>query len=190
MLSARILEDYNTNYPGNAAEAKEGKKLPLLFLMGKLHSDVIPRTLQDENLPAEKRIGIDELIVYQTGVMETFEREFEGFIRRFLVGATQSEQGGDVGDSPPLSMRKKVWVVVFSPTGCDAMLRVLNTLLPTTAEGDKARKRYYIATIGPTTRDHLISKYGVQPDVCAEIPSPEGVGDGIRAFLEKAEGGC
>lgn len=181
MLSARILEDYNNTYPGGEAEGK----LPLLFLMGKLHSDVIPRTLGDERLPAEKRIGIDEIVVYETGVMESFEGEFEGFIKRFLVDSQLQEQGTRESND----RRKKIWIVVFSPTGCDAMLRVLNTLLPTTGGDETRRKRYYIASIGPTTRDHLISKYGVEPEVSAEIPSPEGVGEGIRAFLERGEGG-
>lgn len=176
MLAGRILEDYNSTYTGG-----EGK-LPLLFLMGKLHSDVIPRTLGDEGLPAEKRIGIDEMVVYETGVMGSFEGEFEGFIKRFLLDEDQ-------GTTRESNNRKKIWIVVFSPTGCDAMLRILNTLLPTTTDGDEGRrKRYHIASIGPTTRDHLISKYGVEPEVCAEIPSPEGVGKGIKAFLEREDG--
>lgn len=82
------------------------------------------------------------------------------------------------------------WIVVFSPTGCDAMLKVLG-LLPENGElGQKGNKKinYHIATIGPTTRDHLRDKFGVEPDVCAERPSPDGVGRGIEMFLEKGEG--
>lgn len=148
--------------------------------MGKLHSDVIPKTLMGESLPAEKRIGVTELVVYETGVMSSFEEEFSTLVKKFLVDNKDNDDTA--------KRKKKIWVVVFSPTGCDAMLRVLNTLLPT-ADDDARRKRYHIATIGPTTRDHLISKYGVEPEVCAEIPSPAGVGEGIKAFLEREEDG-
>ncbi len=44
-------------------------------------------------------------------------------------------------------------------------------------------KRIYIATIGPTTRDHLRRSLGFEPHVCAQSPTPQGVGEGIRAFM-------
>jgi uroporphyrinogen-III synthase len=93
-----------------------------------------------------------------------------------------------------------IWVVVFSPTGCDAMLQVLGLLSTSTefsAGGARAlvdgsasgtERRVFIATIGPTTRDHLVKNYGFQPDVCAEKPSPEGVGAGIEAFMRRRKG--
>jgi uroporphyrinogen-III synthase len=52
-------------------------------------------------------------------------------------------------------------------------------------ERDGGGLRYVIATIGPTTRDHLINTFGFEPDVCAMKPSAEGVGDGIVAFLKE-----
>src|SRR5690349_8865284 len=97
-----------------------------------------------------------------------------------------------------------MWVVVFSPTGCEAMLRTLNLFpaegqsgeevveerqLSTLSTGRKeqrpGRKQRlcYVATIGPTTRDHLRAKFGFEPDVCAEKPSPEGVATGIERFI-------
>jgi len=97
-------------------------------------------------------------VVYETGEMGSFEGDFR----------TAVESCGDV-----------FWVVVFSPSGCEAMLRVLGL---SSAGGD--RRRVFVATIGPTTRDYLRREFGFEPHVCAEKPSPEGVGEGIRRFME------
>ena len=45
---------------------------PLLFLTGETRRDVIPKRLMDPDLPAGRRIGVDEVEVYETGVMESF----------------------------------------------------------------------------------------------------------------------
>ena len=42
-----------------------------------------------------------------------------------------------------------------------------------------------IVTIGPTTRDYLINEFDFVPDVVAERPSPEGIVEGIRTFIEQ-----
>lgn len=129
----------------------------------------------DASLPPEKQVRVDELVVYGTGVMASFE---EDFVR--VLAHTQGR------------MR---WVVVFSPTGCEAMLRALGVL---DAETGKVRKEVaslghkgigelgretYVATIGPTTRDYLRNEFGFDAHVCAARPSPEGVEEGIREFL-------
>lgn len=172
-LAQFILKHYNQNFPsqsqsdtsgggggGGGADADaeaEGKstKPPLLFLVGEQRRDIIPRTLTNQN--PEKQIGVDEVIVYGTRVQADFEDVFRGVLAR----DTATE---DV-----------VWVVVFSPTGCEAMLRVLRQI-----EG----KKVFVATIGPTTRDHLRTVFGFEPHVCAEKPSSEGVGEGIRRFMD------
>lgn len=135
-----------------------------MFLVGEQRRDIIPKTLMAGSLPPEQRIGVDELVVYETGVMEGFEKSFGEAVR-----ASEEFLGGGV--------ERAVWVVVFSPTGCDAMVRVLKGL------GDGER-RVFVATIGPTTKDHLKNKYGFEADVCAEKPSQEGVGMGIVEFME------
>ncbi|PVH87843.1 uroporphyrinogen-III synthase-like protein [Cadophora sp. DSE1049] len=144
-------------------------KPSLLFLVGEQRRDIIPKTLMDPGLADDRRIQVDELVVYGTGVMESFEQDFTKIL-------AQTE------DSP---MR---WVVVFSPTGCEAMLRALGRLDPETGkvravELSESRSTY-VATIGPTTRDFLRNCFGYEPDVCAEKPSPEGVELGIRTFLK------
>lgn len=144
-------------------------KPPLIFLVGDQRRDIIPKTLMSPELSADRRIQVDELVVYGTGVMESFENDFS-----HQIHITQAA-----------SVR---WVVVFSPTGCEAMLRALGLLDP---ESGKARQdartlknTTYIATIGPTTRDYLINQYGYEPDVCANKPSPEGIEAGILAFMQ------
>jgi len=76
-----------------------------------------------------------------------------------------------------------VGVVVFSPTGCRELLGVLG--VGREGEGrQRKRRKFFVATIGPTTRDYLVREFGFEPDVCAERPSPEGVEEGMRRFLE------
>lgn len=132
-------------------------------------------------LPKNQYIQVDELEVYGTGIMESFEQNFSDILNT----------GGHSGKDSEKPVR---WVVVFSPTGCEAMLRVLNMLDPETGKvktGErgggcgkrKGRRDTYIATIGPTTRDFLRKRFGFEPDVCAEKPSPEGIGAGIKKFM-------
>ncbi|KAF9885172.1 hypothetical protein FE257_000621 [Aspergillus nanangensis] len=149
------------------------RKLPLLFLVGEQRRDVIPRMLMQEAGP-DARIQVDELVVYETGVMEGFEEDFAAAVaggEEFLA----REAGG------------AVWVVVFSPTGCDAMVRVLDLNQGRgEANDEKGRngRRVFVATIGPTTRDHLVKNMGFEPQVCAEKPSQEGVAEGIATFMK------
>ncbi len=81
------------------------------------------------------------------------------------------------------------WVVVFSPTGCDSMLEALGLLDKSTGDIKKREAGYntYVATIGPTTRDYLVKKFGFHPEVCAEQPTPEGVRNGIAHFSKRLE---
>ncbi|KAF9770636.1 hypothetical protein IL306_011796 [Fusarium sp. DS 682] len=143
---------------------------PILFLVGETRRDIIPKTLQDGALPDTERIRVTETVVYGTGVMESFPVD----LRRAL---------SQTRDDPVR------WIVVFSPTGCDSMLRVMGILDPETNKVYKGYERdgkTFIATIGPTTRDHLLS-LGFEPDVCAESPTPQGVLEGIQAFMAKTQ---
>lgn len=49
-----------------------------------------------------------------------------------------------------------------------------------------------MACIGPTTREYLATEFRFEVDVCAEVPSPEGVGRGIERFMRENEtkSGC
>lgn len=162
-LAHYMLEHYIEWYSTRAI------KPPLLFLVGDTRRDIIPKTLMDPSLTSDKRIQVDELVVYGTGVMESFEQDFE---ERLSITKDEAVR----------------WVVVFSPTGCEAMLRALGMLGVSSgkvkATDMQETRRTFIATIGPTTRDYLGNEFGFEPDVCAERPSPEGVEAGILAFIQ------
>ena len=183
------------------------------------------------------------MVVYESGLLGSFEEDFGSVVRGYRHGAGDAdgdEDGDDgkasgEGDEDEDEMahmememereRQCLWVVVFSPTGCQEMLRVLgllNTNVNTKMKmehdnkndhcatetnltnnddssitieqaNDRNRKkrrrkrksRTFIATIGPTTRDFLVREFGFEPDVCAERPSPEGVGEGIVRVMEE-----
>ncbi|KAJ5777670.1 Tetrapyrrole biosynthesis uroporphyrinogen III synthase [Penicillium odoratum] len=159
-LAHLMLQHYNSLHPRTSQD--QSPKPGLLFLVGEQRRDIIPKTLMSESLPVEERIAVDERVVYETGEMEGFERDFERSVSA-------------CGDC---------WVVVFSPSGCEAMLRVLK-LGPFAGDEDGGgERRLFVATIGPTTRDYLKNMFGFEADVCAEKPSPEGVVEGIRRFVD------
>ncbi|EPE34364.1 HemD-like protein [Glarea lozoyensis ATCC 20868] len=151
VLAGYILDHYAQWYQHRTV------KPPLLFLVGETRRDIIPKTLMNPSLPPERRIQVDELEVYGTGVMESFEDDFREVLARTGEGR---------------------WVVVFSPTGCEVLLRLLK---------EKREEGTRIITIGPTTRDFLRDEFGFEPDVCAGRPSPEGLMEGIEGF-EGGEG--
>ncbi|KAI1630750.1 tetrapyrrole biosynthesis, uroporphyrinogen III synthase [Biscogniauxia mediterranea] len=161
-LAQYILEHYDGWYQDRQT------KPPLLFLVGEQRRDIIPKTLMDANLPTNKRVEVTEVVVYGTGVMDSFAQDFKTILQNTVDRQTR-------------------WVVVFSPTGCDSMLRGLGMLDEQTGKvkspaGEK--RTTYIATIGPTTRNYLKRTFDYEPDVCSEQPSPEGVWDGIMNFHE------
>ncbi|ETN46051.1 uncharacterized protein HMPREF1541_00234 [Cyphellophora europaea CBS 101466] len=182
-LASYILRHYNALH---AHRLFTLCKRPLLFLVGEVRRDVIPRVLGEAEGEKGRRVGVEEWEVYSTGVREAFETEFAGLVSRW----GQEEVKMAV-----------VVVVVFSPQGCEAMLRCLGFLDGEGKARDglqdrwgqeeggvlvgKTTRRYVVATIGPTTRDHLRDKFGFEPDVCAKTPSPEGVGDGVVEFLRR-----
>lgn len=150
----------------------DGRKLPLLFLVGEQRRDTIPKTLQSDELPFHEQIQVVELIVYETGEMATFEEDFTTLVRQAKA-----------------SKVKEQWVVVFSPQGCEAMLNGIGWLDEKSGNFNAGLRevmsgpmKTQIATIGPTTRDYLKQELGFEPDVCAEKPSPEGVGEAIQGW--------
>jgi uroporphyrinogen-III synthase len=152
--------------------------------VGEQRRDIIPKTLMDTEgkLAAEERIEVDEVEVYVTGIMESFEGDFTRCIRSAVEKSLEI-----------------VVVVVFSPQGCEAMLRSLGFLDQGNELTGKAKQRwkdghggggsgetaYVIVTIGPTTRDHLMDRFGFEADVCANKPSPQGIGEGLDAFFRE-----
>jgi uroporphyrinogen-III synthase len=160
-LAAFILQHYNELNPNQGNPG-------ILFLVGEKRRDIIPNTLQSTGLSQERRAEVHELVIYETGEMQSFKAEFSALWRK------QAETGN-----------RRQWVVVFSPQGCRAMLESLGLLDPVAGRArPKAPRDVSIATIGPTTRDYLIKEFDFTPDVCAEKPSPQGIAEVIRSFDE------
>ncbi|KAH7154836.1 tetrapyrrole biosynthesis, uroporphyrinogen III synthase [Dactylonectria estremocensis] len=160
-LASYILPHYAEWYQDRPA------KPPLLFLVGETRRDIIPKTLTDPVLADSDRIPVTETVVYGTGVMESFPVDLAGVLE----------------DTRQAAVR---WIVVFSPTGCDNLLRGMGMLDLDTgkARPDARDGRTFVATIGPTTRDHLRT-LSFEPDVCADAPTPSGVLKGIVEFMAK-----
>jgi uroporphyrinogen-III synthase len=161
---------------GNDGGEKEQSLPPLLFLVGEQRRDIIPKTLTSQRIP------VTELVVYETGIMPSFASDFD----RALQSCTQLS----TSPSHDASIRKAIVIVVFSPSGCAETLKRLGFLdengkatgrAPTT----HPEARYVVATIGPTTRDYLKKEFTFEADVCAEKPSPEGVGEGVTKHLKE-----
>ena len=169
-LAKFILSHYSnvSSSQRHSVDKKNTTLLPLLFLVGETRRDIIPRTLSAHS------IHVDEWPVYETTIQESFPTVF---------GAVLEET----------KEARAVWVVVFSPAGCESMLRVLGMLDEGTGRVRVVEKggHWYdgktvdIASIGPTTRDYLSNEFGCEVDVCAERPSPEGLGEGIVEFMRE-----
>ncbi|KAL2127891.1 hypothetical protein VTI74DRAFT_10020 [Chaetomium olivicolor] len=154
-LAPFILEHYGGWYRDREP------KPPLLFLVGEKRRDIIPKVL------TEAGWRVDEVVVYGTGELKSFKDDF-------------AQRLAETADRP------RRWVVVFSPSGCDSMLSAMGLLDDSTGKAKPKRpdRNTFIATIGPTTRDHLIQRYGYEPDVCAEQPTPEAVWQAIACFSQ------
>ncbi|PNS20729.1 Uroporphyrinogen-III synthase [Sphaceloma murrayae] len=161
-LADFILEHYQT------AWSLDGSRLPLLFLVGEQRRDIIPKKLAAAQ-PEPARVPVVERIVYGTAERDDFGDEFEEILQR-------------------RPLHSDLWVVVFSPSGCRAMLKKVGWLDGEGKYDEKLAKSRspgtYVATIGPTTRDFLNRQFSFQPHVCAETPSPEGVARGILDYIE------
>ena len=127
----------------------------------------------DEALPEAERVAVHELEVYKTGVMGSFQEYFRAQLREC------EERGGAM-----------VVVVVFSPSGCEAMLRELGELNRSNKTWQGFREAYsggkcVVVTIGPTTRDYLWTEFEFEAHVCAKKPSPKGICEGVEALLRE-----
>jgi uroporphyrinogen-III synthase len=220
--------------------AKDQPLPPLLFLVGEKRRDIIPRTLTSPSLRPDQRISVDELVVYETGVMESFPSDLDTALRicesqtpkptartKDAIQIPHSRQESPL-EATAVSV---IVIVVFSPSGCRDLLHRLDLLgdegspplapqqhpptiplsstpppLPsplsepapqqtnppqtinTSTIRRRKREQYIIATIGPTTYNYLHTEFAFEADVCAETPSPEGVGEGVLAFLRERGG--
>lgn len=167
-LAYYMLDHYNVLY-SNMTRSKP----PLLFLVGEQRRDIIPKILMAPDLPKERRTQVDELVVYQTGITNTFCENFSNIL-------------------DAIKLSPVACVVIFSPAGCEKVLQCLGYVDKNADPTSKVAQRwtkteehqFCVATIGPTTRDHLRDRFGFEPDVCAARPSPTGVMNGVTNFLK------
>ncbi len=169
-------EECYYNVKAEEEEGAGGLKA-VLFLVGEKRRDIIPRMLQSEGLEEERRVRVDEMVVYKTGEMETFGFQFRRVLER--TDGEAERAGGR-------------WVVVFSPTGGEGMLKGLGWLdegRGRVREGvvGEAGRRTWVCCIGPTTREYLEKEFGFVADVVAERPSAEGVREAIERFMREKE---
>ncbi|KAF4547466.1 Uroporphyrinogen-III synthase HemD-like protein [Elsinoe fawcettii] len=162
ILADFILDNYQSPL------GPDGRRLPLLFLVGEQRRDIIPMKLQNAE-PDQLCIPVIERTVYGTAEKADFGDELDRILKQRPANTD-------------------MWVVVFSPSGCRAMLRTVGWLNDEgqydRALAESRSPGTYVATIGPTTRDFLRRQFSFQPHVCAEVPSPEGVGSGITKYIE------
>jgi len=147
---------------------KSSKKL--LFLVGEIRRDVIPKTLNAGG------VGVEEIVIYDTQVVSSFGED--------LARALELGEAGQIGGKD--SEQAPRWVVIFSPTGSDTAMEILGRKnpVPISLKVPHLERTTYVATIGPTTASHLRDALGVEPDVVAGTPSPHGLWSGFEQFLE------
>ena len=151
-LAEFILSNYGTRWSGD-------EKPALLFLVGEQRRDVVPRSLQSQDLKPGNRIRVDEVEVYKTNEHANFGHEFR---QKWSRNAGEQQ-----------------WVVVFSPTGCSTML---DTIALYGADSNTK-----VATIGPTTKNHL-EKLGFVAHTVASKPTPDGLALAIQNVDNMGEG--
>lgn len=199
---------------GESPAANE-QRLPLLFLVGETRRDIIPTTLSSASLPGTQRIHVDELVVYETQLRPDFTEKLSrtlcrcggesdsgrgeaalkedggrgggGGARETVAEGEQDSGSGDEEEEEEEDLKQMVgkgpiWIVVFSPAGCGELVKLLEA--GQGKEGGEGN-RVFVATIGPTTREVLLQEHGWEVDVCADTPSPEGLGEGIVRFMRE-----
>ena len=157
---------------GRMEDEAQARRAPLLFLAGEKRRDTVPAALMARSVRPDRRVRVDELACYGTEDRPDFPEKFARAVRE--LGASSRPPG------------TPAWVVVFSPAHCGSVLRALgweNRGAATEKSRQEAGIR--VASIGPTTRDFLKEKWGFDVDVCAPMPSPEGVRKGIEDWLEQ-----
>lgn len=183
---------------GEKEEEEEGKKTTdrrrrkkkkkVLWLTGEKRREGLRTGLEGAG------IEVDCLIVYSTSVSAHFLPLFT--TQALLCKEEKEEEKG----------RVVRWIIVFSTQGSREILMGLNWLddktgrvkkriiddddddvqvLQRERERENRRRTTFIASIGKTTAGYFEEHFGFTVDVVAERPSPEGVREGIEAFMSQ-----
>lgn len=169
------------------------KKKKVLWLTGEKRREALRTGLEDAG------IEVDCCIVYSTSLSPDF-------LPSFLQALCKQQQRLDEQQQRPSERRRRRdkkssgncdeeegvrWVVVFSTQGSREILMALDWLDEKTGRVKRGfdeqgkKRRTFVASIGGTTAGYLEEEFGFTVDVVAEKPSPEGVREGIEAFMRR-----
>lgn len=166
-----VLSDFIPGHYRSIASGRITSK-KFLFLVGEIRRDIIPKKL------GAAGFSVEEVVVYDTQVVTGFGEHFSD-----VLGLTGDE--ATYGDKQRQLIR---WVTIFSPAGSDIAMNILGrrrSLKSSEKRDSGSLGEVFVATIGPTTAAHLRDVLGVEPDVIAAKPSPEGLLEGMEQFLNK-----
>lgn len=180
-------------------EKIEKKKKKVLWLTGEKRREALRTGLEDAG------IDVDCCIVYSTSLSPDF---LPSFLQALCKQQQQQQQqrldeqqqlpserrrrdkksSGNYDDDEEEGVR---WVLVFSTQGSREILIALDWLDEKTGRVKRGfdeqgeERRTFVASIGGTTAGYLEEQFGFTVDVVAERPSPEGVREGIEAFMRR-----
>lgn len=202
-------------------DADATRQVKLTLSMGDKNRDTLERILlcpdQDTGGGERARVELAKVRVYETGVADNFGDRFSAALHAVLdeaPTAPRSEPQNRVNDGgrSQSAQRTRLWIVLFSPSGAQAvlpLLRKLNLVGPPTTPGSTPtphqerstalqprttdrvmhpRLDVRLAAIGPTTRDWLEAD-GVGCDAMARSPDPEGLAEALREAEARLGGG-
>ncbi|SCZ94634.1 BZ3500_MvSof-1268-A1-R1_Chr12-3g04011 [Microbotryum saponariae] len=148
-----------------------GRKWKLLYLVGDKNRETLANLLEVD----DGRFELDKLRVYQTKALEGKQLENE-------VDRVVQEVVG--GDGERNGQRKRLWIILFSPSGAKAACQEFRRRgwIPNVDDKDQdGGFQIRIAAIGPVTRAYLQDDERLKVDAEARTPDAE---DLLRCIIE------
>lgn len=173
---------------------KKTRKKKVLWLTGEKRREALQMGLEVAG------IDVDCCIVYSTSVSPDFLPSFtqalckqQQCLDEQQLPPKRREDGKTSGYDKEEEEEKEErmrWIVVFSTQGSREILIGLGWLDEKTGRvrrrfDEQRGRRTFVTSIGRTTAGYLEEEFGFKVDVVAERPSPEGVREGIEAFMRQ-----
>jgi uroporphyrinogen-III synthase len=140
----------------------------LLFLVGEQRRDIIPKTLTSPSLPPDRLIQVDELVVYETGVMESFPTDLDREIQNIQC------QSQSPSPSQPLQPVTEPWAKVTTKVIAKTSINIEPTHQP--PENTNHRSAIQTPTCtpeisprGPSTITIIIIIVIFSPSGCSQL---------------------
>lgn len=201
IVSRCNMEDEGVQEEGRGEKEEEGgkktrKKKKVLWLTGEKRREGLRTGLEDAG------IDVDCCIVYSTSVSPDFLPSFTQALckqqrldeqqlspkRRKDETTSGNDQEEEKEEKDEIEEERVRWIVVFSTQGSREILMALGWLDEKTGRVKRGfdaprKRRTFVASIGRTTAGYFEEEFSFTVDVVAERPSPEGVREGIEAFM-------